>query len=88
MISIPLSATLLLYAAVVGFFAVLAVVNVMHLVRYGATTRVSFIITFLFLAGAAVILFATWQLLAFTDWTQPISVSLPAFSFSPTSFTP
>jgi hypothetical protein len=73
MLTLPLSLALVPYAIIVMFFAVLAIINVYHLVHYGATTGVSFVVTFLFLAGGAFILFFTWQAVAGADWSQTVS---------------
>lgn len=73
MLDFPLAVALIPYALTVIFFVVLAVIHVYHLVHYGATSSVSFIVTFMFLAGGAFILFFTWQALASTDWSQRIS---------------
>lgn len=77
MISFPFSFVLIPYALVVLFFIVMAIINVHVLVYYGATTKMSFIVTFLFLAGGTLILFATWHALQGTDWTQQISFAIP-----------
>jgi hypothetical protein len=84
MISISLSLALFLYALVVVLFAIFAIVNVYHLVHYGATSGISFAVTFLFLAGAAFILFFTYHALAAVDWNQQIGIGIP-FVSSPSS---
>lgn len=78
MITFPFAAILVPYALVLLFAAVMAVINVTHLIHYGATTRVSFLITFIFLAGAALIVFTTWKMTEETNWMQPVSFNVPA----------
>ena len=76
MITIPLSLFLIPYGFVVLFFLLLAFINIFHIIHYGATTQVSFIVTFLFLAGAAYILFFTWQTLGGVDWNHEIIIGI------------
>lgn len=85
MFAFPISYFLVPYGLVVLFFAIMAIVNVYHLVHYGATTGVSFVVTFLFLAGAAFILFFTWQAAGTADWSQQITFSPLNFADSPFS---
>lgn len=72
MILIPLYALLIVYAvfllACAGFF----VVNVGNVVRSGTFTFASFLATFLFMAGVAVVVWFTWYTLQGVDWTQSI----------------
>ncbi|MEK9152758.1 MAG: hypothetical protein AAB692_05320 [Patescibacteria group bacterium] len=76
MISIALTALLVPYILIAATFMILALVNIYHLVNFGATTRVSFAITFIFYAGSVLILFFTWQALQGTDWQQAFNLSL------------
>jgi hypothetical protein len=88
MISFPLSLALIPYGLVVIFFAVMAIINVYHLVHYGATTGVSYVVTFLFLAGGVFILFFTWWALQGTDWGRDVGLIMPfAGGFDPPDFT-
>jgi hypothetical protein len=84
MLVIPFSVILLPYAAAVAFIGLMSIINIWHLVRYGATTGVSYVVTLLFLVGGASILFTTWFALRGTDWTQTITLSLPNMSLSET----
>lgn len=81
MIAFPFTVILIPYAIVVLFVAIMSFFNVAHLVRYGATSRVSFVVTMLFLIGSASILFGTYAAMQGTDWTQQITLSVPTFSF-------
>ena len=82
MISFPFAVILLPYGLTVLFFALMATINVFHLIHYGATTGISFIITFLFLAGAVFILFFTWQELQAVNWNHMITLDLPTVGAS------
>ena len=83
-ISFPFILILIPYGLVLAFFTLLAIVNVAHIVGYGETTGPSFIVTFLFLAGAAFILFFTWHGVAGTDWMAPVTLGTSALM--PASF--
>jgi hypothetical protein len=80
MFAIPFSFILIPYAVVLLFVALMSFISVSHLVRHGATSGISFIVTFLFIVGSASILFGTWTALQGTDWTQQITLSLPTMS--------
>lgn len=74
MISFPLSLTLIPYTLVIGFAVIIALFTVYHLVRYGATTKISFVITFIFFAGSVYLFFFTWSALKDTDWDQSVVI--------------
>ncbi|MDD5251550.1 MAG: hypothetical protein PHT12_02860 [Patescibacteria group bacterium] len=86
-IAFPIGLILLPYfALIVGVFGV-GIFAMMHFVRYGATTRASFIAVTLWLAGTAFILGATYFAVVDTDWKHPLNIGLSAgsISFSPPS---
>ena len=83
-VSFPFALVLIPYGLILLFFVVFAVVNIAHLVGHGATTMVSFLVTWLFLTGAAGVLFTTHVQLADFDWSQPAEIHLAA----PTAITP
>jgi len=74
--SFSLGLLLIPYFIAVGGFLLFAVLNVYHLITYGATTRTSFLFTFIFLAGAVLIAFGSWYFLSGIDWSAPITFSL------------
>ncbi len=76
MVSFPLYLALVPFALVLVGVAIMAVVSIGHLMHYGATTFLSFLITFAYLAGSATILFITWQMVQDVDWTQPVEIRL------------
>lgn len=76
-ISLTLSVFLIPYGIVILFFAVFAAINIHHLIRYAATTKVSFVVTFVFLAGSVFLLFFSWSTLHKIDWQQEIGVKTP-----------
>ncbi|MFH1047939.1 MAG: hypothetical protein V1738_06580 [Patescibacteria group bacterium] len=73
--SFALGLLLIPYAIVVLLFSVLAVLNVYHLVHYGATTQTSLLFTLIFVAGTALIALASWQALVGIDWTAGINLN-------------
>jgi hypothetical protein len=81
MISLPFTVILIPYAVVALFVALMSFINIAHLVRNGATNRISFVVTMIFLVGGAGILFGTYAAMQGTDWTQQITFSMPSFTF-------
>lgn len=84
MLTFPFALVLIPYGLLIIFFVLMATINVFHLVHYGATTGVSFMVTFLFLAGAVFILFFTWQSLVGVDWGRTINIPIPFTAGAPT----
>ncbi len=67
-----LSIFLIAYFVFVFLFAVFSVFSIYHLARFVPPSSVAFFTTYIFLAGAAIIIFATWQELQNVDWTQAV----------------
>jgi len=74
-ITFSLSLALIPYGLIAAFVAAFAIFNIHHLVHYGATTRLSYVITAVFLFGVAFISILTWYQLRGVDWKQPISLT-------------
>jgi hypothetical protein len=74
--SFPLGLLLIPYLLVVLLSLLLAVLNVYHLVHYGATTKTSFLFTFVFVAGLVVIAVASWLALGGINWGDSVGFSL------------
>lgn len=74
-ISFTLSLALIPYGLIAAFVATFAIFNIHHLVHYGATTRYSYVITSVFIAGTVLIAFMTWYGLRGVNWNQPISLT-------------
>ena len=72
------------YALVLGLCLGYAAFAIHHLIHYGATTRLSFLVTFSYLAGTVFILFFTWQTLAGVNWSEPIEIA-PSLNMSLTN---
>ena len=82
MFTLPLYFALIPFAVVVGYVALMSFLNIVHIIHYGATTFVSFVVTFAFLVGAAGICFVTYNRLLDTDWRQPVELNLVPTGFS------
>ncbi len=76
MISIPPYFLLFPFGAFLCAFLFFSIANIVSLAKYGARNAVGFFVTFVFICGAAVILFLTWQALAQLAWVTPV----PLFS--------
>ena len=77
MITFHLSAILIPYGIAVVFILLFSLINIYHIVVYGATTFTSFAVTFVFLAGMTFIFFFTGQELKNVDWNIPITIVPP-----------
>lgn len=60
-----------LVALVSLFFSL---VDVSHLLRYGARNGIGFLATFFYVSGVAVIAFLTWRYLPDIAWTEPTNL--------------
>lgn len=66
-----LSIFLIAYYVFLFLFGVFALFAIYHLARFVPLSSVAFFTTYIFLAGAAIIIFVTWQEIQLIDWTQP-----------------
>lgn len=65
-------AAALIPVGVFGFFFLLfSVINIYHLARFGSFSLVPFAMTFMYLAGVALLVSGTYTALGNTDWSQP-----------------
>jgi predicted phage tail protein len=69
------------YGAFVLLFVVFALIDVVHMVKFGTFGWVNYFALVIFLAGTAFVVWGTAQLLAPTDWTQIIGSTPAAESF-------
>lgn len=74
MLSFPLSLILIPFAVILMLVMVMATISTFQLIRFGATTKISFAMTFTFFAGTVLLLFFTWFNLRGVDWQQPVSI--------------
>lgn len=74
MLALPLYTLLGLYLLLFAVFVLFFIINIAHLVQTGSLTFVSFLVTFIFCASVALLLFATINLLTDTDWQQQIII--------------
>lgn len=70
------------YAAVGAVMAFLGFMNVVNLLRFGARNWIGFLATFIFISGAAFVVFFGYQAMPQIDWTASVNVfSLTAAPF-------
>jgi len=82
MLSLPPIVLLIPYALFMLGFVFFSFANVISLSKYGARNAIGLMTSFLFLCGAAVIVFMTWQSLAAVDWLAAVPlVAIPTPSF-------
>lgn len=72
--SFPLYFITFPYLLFLFIYLIFILVDVYHLILFSEVSFVSFLMTFVFLAGAVYILFWTWQLAQPIDWNQTISL--------------
>jgi len=72
--SIPLITFLFFYLLFVFVWLIFSLVALYHIIRYGQINFVSFIVTFIYLAVAAVILNLSYQYLSQIDWSASLTV--------------
>ena len=70
--AITLEIFLYVYYILVGLFVIFALLNLYHIFRFGFTGFQGFFATFLFLAGAVLILHFSWQSISAINWQQPL----------------
>ncbi len=79
MISFPPFFLLIPYGLLLAVMAFFALVDIVSLARFGARNWVGLLASFIFIAGAAFILYVTWNLLADVSWTTPMPLmSIPS----------
>ena len=83
MVQFPFALILFPYGLVVLFVLIFALANIFHLIHYGATTAISFVVTFAYLAGMVFLFYFTWTALTGTDWQMPIVFDAPSFNKPP-----
>ncbi len=65
---------LYLYYAFLVVWAVLSLIGVYRLVRFGGRMFGTFFVGFIYLAGSMIIIFASYILLSQIDWTTQVSI--------------
>ena len=73
-LALPPYFLLIPFAIVFVVTAFFSLVDISHLLRYGARNAVGFTATFVYVSGLAIILFLTWQFLPDISWTEPIKL--------------
>ena len=74
MVTIPFYNVLFVYGFFLLTFITFALFDIGHLARTGTFTFASFLVTFLFLAATAILIWITWNLLPDVDWAMPMPI--------------
>ncbi|MFH0951569.1 MAG: hypothetical protein V1838_00035 [Patescibacteria group bacterium] len=74
---IPLVILLYIFLALVGLFVVFSFFDLYHVIRFGFLNGATITAAFIFIAGAAMILFISYQQLQPIDWSETILIGLP-----------
>ncbi|MBI2099535.1 hypothetical protein HYT45_03990 [Candidatus Uhrbacteria bacterium] len=74
---LPLSIFLIPYGIYLLIFGVFSLVDIAHLVKYRSSDFTSFAVTFGYLAGSVLLLYATWYFLAGINWNEPFMLFNP-----------
>jgi len=72
--TIPLTAFLILYLILVFVWLVFSLIALFHMIRYGQINFTTFLTTFIYLAGSALLLFFSYQYLSRIDWSAGLSI--------------
>jgi uncharacterized membrane protein YjgN (DUF898 family) len=83
MVSFPLSLLLVPYAVIIAVVVFLAFINLRNLARYRAEDVISFAAIFIFLAGAALLAYFSYNYLSPIDWKEMIALN---FNFGKFNF--
>lgn len=79
---LPLAIFLLPYGIFLLAFGIFSLVDVVHLVKYRSSDFTAFVLTFIYLSGAALLLYATWYFLVDVNWNEQFTL-FQSFSFTP-----
>jgi protein-S-isoprenylcysteine O-methyltransferase Ste14 len=63
-----------LYYIFLAIFVVFSLFAIYHLAHFVPPSSVAFFTTYIFLAGAALIIFISWRELQGVDWTETLSI--------------
>ena len=69
---------LIAYYVFLAFFILFSLFAIYHLARFVPPSSVAFFTTYIFLAGAAIVIFTTWQEVQLVDWTQSLFTLNPS----------
>ncbi|MEI6597259.1 MAG: hypothetical protein WCL13_03595 [bacterium] len=72
--TIPLIGFLILYLLFVFVWLIFSLVALYHILRYGQINFTTFITTFVYIIGLAVILFLSYEYLSQIDWSVGLTI--------------
>ncbi|MFH0956112.1 MAG: hypothetical protein V1801_02790 [Candidatus Falkowbacteria bacterium] len=72
--AIPLIGFLFLYLLFVFVWLIFSLIALFHMIRYGQINFTTFLTTFAYLVGSAMILFLSYQYLSQIDWSVGLTI--------------
>jgi len=72
--TIPLIGFLYLYFLFVFVWLIFSLIALYHMIKYGQINFTTFIVTFAYLAGSAMILFLSYEYLSRIDWSAGLTI--------------
>lgn len=79
MITFPASTLLIPYALFAAIFVIFSLVHLYHLGKFGASGFTSFVLAFIYLAGASIIIYWSWYFMDKINWKEVMTIELPNF---------
>jgi hypothetical protein len=74
LMTIPLIAFLFLYLLFIFIWLIFSLIALYHMIKYGQINFMTFITTFAYLAGSAIILFLSYEYLSRIDWSVGLTI--------------
>ncbi len=78
--SISLSVLFIPYGLFLVMVGIFSLVNIGNFIKFGLNRWIDFLATVIYLIGAAVIIFFTWQEVQMIDWSQSLNFNAPSFN--------
>jgi len=72
--TIPIIAFLYFYLLFIAVWLIFSLIALYHMIKFGQINFTSFLTTFIYLAGSAVIVFLSYQYLSRIDWSVGLSI--------------
>lgn len=72
--TIPLIGFLFLYLLFIFIWLIFSLIALYHIIRYGQINFTTFITTFIYIAGSAIILFLSYGYLSRIDWSVGLTI--------------
>lgn len=79
---LPLAVFLIPYGIFLLAFGVFGIVDIINLIKYRSSDLTAFVLTFLYVAGSVLLLYATWYFLVDVNWNEQFTL-FNSFNFQP-----